>query len=224
MLTRDKKSLLLAAQLSALAGFTDAIGFLRLGGYFVSFMSGNSTRLAVNAAGAHTGETASLPAALITLFVMGVIIGFLARHFFDKNPVGAVLGFVTVVLFAGAGFSAVNYDLAAIVCLVLAMGAVNNVFIKDGQVEIGVTYMTGTLVKFGQKIAAAILGGPISACLPYVVLWVGLAGGAIAGTFSYNAFGFASLWAAALFALWILILNKFLRKRTKPHGPKPHMN
>ena len=33
--------------LSTLAGYVDATGFLMLGGFFVSFMSGNSTRLGV---------------------------------------------------------------------------------------------------------------------------------------------------------------------------------
>ena len=42
---------LFAALLSGLAGFVDAIGFIKLGGFFVSFMSGNSTRLAVALAG-----------------------------------------------------------------------------------------------------------------------------------------------------------------------------
>lgn len=46
----DKKVWPLAIALAALAGYVDAIGFLRLGGFFVSFMSGNSTRLAVGIA------------------------------------------------------------------------------------------------------------------------------------------------------------------------------
>ncbi|MDM8353607.1 DUF1275 family protein, partial [Brevundimonas diminuta] len=36
--------------LAGLAGYVDSLGFLHLGGVFVSFMSGNTTRLAVNLA------------------------------------------------------------------------------------------------------------------------------------------------------------------------------
>jgi uncharacterized membrane protein YoaK (UPF0700 family) len=40
----------LACALSALAGYVDGIGYLHLGGLFVSFMSGNSTRMGVSLA------------------------------------------------------------------------------------------------------------------------------------------------------------------------------
>ena len=40
-----RRDIALAAGLSGVAGYVDAIGFLKLGGFFVSFMSGNSTRL-----------------------------------------------------------------------------------------------------------------------------------------------------------------------------------
>ena len=42
----SRRNLLLACALSALAGYVDSIGYLHLGGLFVSFMSGNSTRWA----------------------------------------------------------------------------------------------------------------------------------------------------------------------------------
>src|SRR3546814_4119801 len=35
------------------------------------------------------------------------------------------------------------------------MGAENGVFLRDREVSIGVTYMTGTLVRVGQKLAEA---------------------------------------------------------------------
>ena len=40
----SRRQALLAAGLTATAGFVDGLAFIHLGGYFVSFMSGNSTR------------------------------------------------------------------------------------------------------------------------------------------------------------------------------------
>src|SRR3546814_14871784 len=66
---------LLAIGVSAIAGDIDAIGFLKLGGLFVSFMSGNSTRMAV---GVVAEPHVALPAArLLAGFVAGVIAGTL---------------------------------------------------------------------------------------------------------------------------------------------------
>src|ERR1700712_5116713 len=50
MLT-SRRNIILACTLSAVAGYVDGIGFIHLGGLFVSFMSGNSTRLGVSLAG-----------------------------------------------------------------------------------------------------------------------------------------------------------------------------
>ena len=52
---------------------------------------------------------------------------------------------------------------------------------KDGEVSIGVTYMTGTLVKLGQHVALALLGGNRFGWLLYLLLWCGLVLGATAG-------------------------------------------
>ena len=43
----SRRNVALACALSALAGYVDGIGYLHLGGLFVSFMSGNSTRMGV---------------------------------------------------------------------------------------------------------------------------------------------------------------------------------
>jgi uncharacterized membrane protein YoaK (UPF0700 family) len=42
--------------------------------------------------------------------------------------------------------------------LVLAMGALNNTFLRGGEVSVGLTYMTGALVKIGQGIARRCWG------------------------------------------------------------------
>ncbi len=69
----------LAAGLSAVAGYVDAVGFLKLGGFFVSFMSGNSTRLGVGIATGHW-EMARTALMLIGLFVAGATLGALVAR------------------------------------------------------------------------------------------------------------------------------------------------
>ena len=47
MIRHERSDRLFAIGLSGLGGYVDAVGFISLGGFFVSLMSGNSTRLAV---------------------------------------------------------------------------------------------------------------------------------------------------------------------------------
>ena len=51
-----RSNIALACALSALAGYVDGIGFIHLGGLFVSFMSGNSTRLGVTRRGSRLAK------------------------------------------------------------------------------------------------------------------------------------------------------------------------
>jgi uncharacterized membrane protein YoaK (UPF0700 family) len=76
------------------------------------------------------------------------------------------------------------------------MGAENAVFESDGEVRIGLTYMTGTLVKVGQRLAAIPFGGDRLAWAPHLLLWVGLISGAVAGASLYPILGLNALWLA----------------------------
>ncbi len=60
--------------LTGLAGYVDALGFVRLGGLYMSFMSGNTTQLAVLGAGAELHRMI-LPATLIVAFLAGSVLG-----------------------------------------------------------------------------------------------------------------------------------------------------
>ena len=66
----------MAVLLAALAGYVDSIGFLQLGGLFVSFMSGNTTRMA---AGLAQGDwrLAGVAGLILLLFVTGAMLGAL---------------------------------------------------------------------------------------------------------------------------------------------------
>jgi uncharacterized membrane protein YoaK (UPF0700 family) len=189
---------LLAVALAVLAGFVDATGFLKLGGFFISFMSGNTTRLAVGLA--RGTEPAAIAAGLIVIFVLGVIAGALAGHFSKQRRPTVVLLLVGLLLAAAAGLDTFGLSRLAVVAMGLAMGAENAVFAQDGEVHIGLTYMTGTLVKMGHRIAAAIMGGNATAWVSYFLLWFGLAAGAVLGATLYPYFHLRSLWLASLAA------------------------
>lgn len=80
-LDRSRQTIALLA--AALAGFVDAVGFLSADGYFVSFMSGNTTRLAVDLAIDPHG--ALIPALIIIGFVAGVAGAILSVSYLE-NP------------------------------------------------------------------------------------------------------------------------------------------
>lgn len=194
-----KRIRLLAAGLSGLAGYVDAVAYISLGGFFVSFMSGNTTRLGVGVA---RGTQAGLVAAgLIAMFVTGVMLGTLVRRFTPWRHATSVLLLVAVLLLLAALLGQAGWLDAAAVAMALAMGAENAVFERDGEVHIGLTYMTGTLVKLGQNLTDALLGGPSLAWLSYLLLWMGLAGGAITGALVLPLLGFWTLAIASLAAL-----------------------
>ena len=203
MLRYSRPVRLFAATLSALAGFVDAAGFLHLGGFFVSFMSGNTTRLAVAAA-----QGGPLTAGvLIAAFVVGVTLGALAaRQAPARLRAAMVLALVAVLLAAAAVLGGIGMALAAGLAMAVAMGAENGVFATEDEVHIGLTYMTGTLVKLGQRLAGALAGGDRLAFLPYLGLWLGLAAGAAAGAAAYGALGDRCFWIAAMAAAGLAVV------------------
>lgn len=211
MIRYDRNFQGLALCLAALAGYVDAIGFLKSGGLFVSFMSGNSTRMAVGIVEATALGFAA--AALIALFVAGVFLNNIvsAKVAFVHRKVIAMSG-VAFLLCGAAVFQSLGFDLPTIGILCVAMGASNTIFRRDGEVSIGVTYMTGTLVKLGDKLAEAALGGSRTAWIPYVLLWFALVCGGILGTTAYLWYPGACIWFASAFAVILVgVTHRFAR-------------
>lgn len=196
----NKRSIALAVALSLLAGYVDANGFLATQGLFVSFMSGNSTRLGISLGTNHT-QVALASFGIILTFIVGVVLGSLVASFAGERRKKAVLLLVGAFLLAATGFTTLNLSSFGIGALVLAMGAENAVFQKDGEVSIGVTYMTGSLVKLGQRIASALRGQPATGILPYFLLWAGLVLGAVFGVIAHDHFANGALILSAAYAL-----------------------
>ena len=196
----SSRNIALACALSALAGYVDGIGFLHLGGLYVSFMSGNSTRMGVSLAEGHFGAAAEA-LGLIALFVLGAACGsliVLGRSRLSQCWVLLAEG----MLLALAGLChAFDLPDLAVAAIVLAMGMENAVFQIDGGSGLGLTYVTGALVKVGQLLAASLTGGKRFGWVPNLSLWAALVAGAVGGALVYHWIGLAAIWLAAAVAL-----------------------
>jgi uncharacterized membrane protein YoaK (UPF0700 family) len=197
---RSRRNLVLACSLSALAGYVDGIGFLRLGGLFVSFMSGNSTQFGVSLAQGRW-LSAMQPLALIALFVGGTAAGSLIARTRWRYPECCVLLIEALLLACSALGYELGFPTFAVVPMVLAMGLENAVFEVRGGSGLALTYVTGTLVKVGRLIAAALTGGSRWGWLPDLLQWAALVAGAVGGARAYLAINLSAIWVAAAFAM-----------------------
>lgn len=184
----------MAAVLSAVAGYVDAVAFIHLGGYFVSFMSGNTTQMSSSFVEALTGPALRC-LSIILLFVIGVMAGTIIRRL---NPEArgrvAVLASVSVTLGLSALLGSVWSGFVALMVAAVAMGMLNSVFEKSGEVSVGLTYMTGTLVKAAQRLVDAAFGGERWVWARHLSLWLAMAVGALIGAAVYRGMDLGSLW------------------------------
>jgi uncharacterized membrane protein YoaK (UPF0700 family) len=207
----SRRNLALACALSALAGYVDAIGFLQLGGLFVSFMSGNSTRLGVSLADSDwSGATEA--AGLIALFVIGAAAGSLIVQSRSRYPQALLLSTEALLLAAAASAYAFAAPNIAVTAIVLAMGLENAVFQIQGGGGLGLTYVTGALVKVGQLLADALTGGGHWRWLPNLLLWAAMVAGAVGGALAYHLVNLAAIWFAAGTALLLAGLSAVAAK------------
>jgi uncharacterized membrane protein YoaK (UPF0700 family) len=158
----------LAVPLVAIAGYVDAIGWLRLQELFVSFMSGTSTILGIALADGPAGRAAVL-ALVVGLFVAGAIAGAALGRLAGRWRAAAVLGLVAVLLALAWKLSWLGPRLPpAAYALVPAMGALNLALPGVG----GITFVTGALTRFAEALVAALAGvGPHAAWLRQLAAW-----------------------------------------------------
>ena len=212
-----RRERLLAVVLAGTAGFVDAVGFLVVGGYFVSFMSGNSTRMVVGLAeGDHGG--AAIAAVVLISFFSGAFGGALVtrRRNLDDRP--AVLSLVALLLLAAlavhwATSAAVAGVPVSMTLVAASMGAMNSVFHTAGEVSLGVTYMTGAVVKSAHRLVDALAGGSWAPYRQQVALWASLALGGLLGAVLQVWMGVAALGLAAALVLGALAVTVWVRRR-----------
>lgn len=207
----------LAAVLAGIAGYLDAIGFIVLGGQFVSFMSGNTTELATFLG---TGDLAGVGtvAILLAMFFLGVMAGAAAARVGDPRTTVLLVTTVLLALTAAAS-SVVAADTAVMVGMPAAMGAINATFLKQGEVTIGLTYMTGALVKSGQQLVDALAGGPRWLWLRNLGLWSALAAGGLLGALTHRLTDVTvATWIAVAVLIVVTVIVVVVRKRAGQFG------
>jgi uncharacterized membrane protein YoaK (UPF0700 family) len=173
--------------LAVLAGVLGATAFTHSAGYFVTFMTGNAQRAVL---GYFRGDVRlSVSAGLLMLcFVAGVVVASVCRRYFwVAHPHGPTV-LTTVSLFAATvvdvndeGWQENLVDFAPIMLVVFGIGALNTSFVKDGEVSVPLSYVTGTLVKMGQGIERHITGGDVTDWLGYFLLFASFVLGAALG-------------------------------------------
>lgn len=217
----EKPFVALAVALSGLAGFVDALAFTSLGGFFASFMSGNSTRLGVGLGTAHF-QDAAMAGALIMSFVAGVIVGSVVERAYAHWRQPAVMVGVTLFLTCAAILSSLAPGPLVLLFLASAMGMENSVFTRQGEVSVGLTYMTGTLVRAGQRLAGALMGDADRwGWLRWLVLWLGFVCGVVLGASAQQALRWDALWFAPPAAAALTWVAAILHRRLNAAVPIP---
>jgi len=198
-----------AIALAFLAGYVDALGFLTTSGFFVSFMSGNSTRLAVGIASDRSDATAA--AILILCFVAGVGGGAIVGAIAGRWQSSAILILVAMLL-AVAALMVGQSALGAAGLLALAMGAENTVLEREGEAPLGLTYMTGSLVRIGFGLAGLVTGRRYPGWGSYALLWLGLVVGAVTGAWLFPMLQQDAIWLGSGAALAMALLIAVMRR------------
>lgn len=213
---------LLAWYLSSITGFIDAIGFIYLGGFFLSFMSGNTTRMTASASEGLWNVTAK-GAGLMGLFLLGVMLGAVirrqaSRHMGPGRPREVVLFFVSAVSILSALFVMLDFGTPAVLTLSFVVGALNSTFEKNGEVAISLTYATGTLVKMAQRFVGSFYGEGHAEWLHHLFLWLSLAFGSVLGGFFYMHLELRAIWVVAAAITSGAVLAIALRERRRVAG------
>jgi uncharacterized membrane protein YoaK (UPF0700 family) len=137
--------LLWAALLAGIAGYVDAICYLRLGGAFAANMTGNLVEVGLAAAQGQW-RLAIWCASLLVAFVIGVLAARLVLRTQHSARISLLLE-AAIILLAASG----HLGVAAVPVLATAM-ALQNEAVTHGIVALNVGFITGDLQTLGERL------------------------------------------------------------------------
>ena len=214
---RGRVGLGLVASLSVLAGMTDAIGFLATGD-FVSFMSGNTTRMAVAIGEGDMSMAIRLVFAVLA-FIAGNALGVLLGRLSGRRALPLLL--VIAGLLCTAALLPFDTRVPALLAAILAMGMLNAAVEQVNGLPVGLTYVTGALSRFGRGLGRWMLGERHSGWRVQLVPWTGMLLGAVMGALLEAHFGLkAMLFSAGFVTVLGLLSLKIPRRWQRDYMPR----
>jgi uncharacterized membrane protein YoaK (UPF0700 family) len=184
----------LAFAFAAIAGYADAIGYLRFKA-FAGMMTGNTVLMGLAAF-----RRADLPAAeyagVLAIFFVSACIGYALLRRFHCPPVFLLLGEAAALLLPEAMRST-----WALTPLVIAMGIQNPLATRVG-VPSNTTFITGDMLRFAQGVVGRLFPHPghQPGFAIYGIAWLGYAVGAALGAAIFAVFRWPLLVPAAALA------------------------
>jgi uncharacterized membrane protein YoaK (UPF0700 family) len=217
-----------AVILAAVAGTADAIGFLEYSQLFMSFMSGNTTRFG-EAASSWDWVGVARFGGVIVVFCLGAFLGTLIAAWAGRFRLVALLSIQAVLIVVGVlvphGSEALPWHVYPVV---LALGLQNATLQDDAGRSMALTYVTGTVVRFGAGLANMVLHEPAPSFWIQGPLLAGLAGGAVFGAALQHLYGEAAFLVPAavlaLLAVMALVVSVVSPRSTSvisEHAPQP---
>jgi uncharacterized membrane protein YoaK (UPF0700 family) len=184
---------LLALLLTGSAGWVDAIGYVRLGGLYPSFMSGNTTQLGF-ALSHYEWTLVGIAATILGLFFLGSFCGGLTAALPSGWRLPVVLASEAVLLATATGLASLSgREHGAVLLLSVTMGVQNAAVQELRPTAGGATFVTGTLFRAGHGLAKALVGRAGAAWFPQLLSWTSFAAGAGAGALGNARWGILAL-------------------------------
>lgn len=195
---------------------TDAVGVDQTG-EFISFMSGNTTRMGIAFGSADPARGFQL-LIVVSLFVLGSALGAVVSRLSGRRRATGLLVYVGTSLALAAGLPAfkilpgvpgferlhglvplarADMTLPSLVLILLAMGALNAVIESIAGVGLGLTYVTGSLAKIGRGLGNLAMGDRDLEWGILVGPLLGLVVGAAVGNALNRRFGRQTLYLPA---------------------------
>ena len=151
--------MLVAALLTWIAGFVDAVGFVSLGGIYTANMSGNSVAIGIRTAAQNWPEMLHRlwP---VAVYVAGLLLCRLLLEFGARQQIRAIASvafagevalLVPACLASSAQAAAAAYLYIAL--LALAMGIQNAALTRFSSLTVHTGFVTGTLLKLSEEFA-----------------------------------------------------------------------